>query len=340
VIRFEDSNGALRVKLSGGVVLDADFVILSIGVKPESDLARKAGLALGGRGGIAVNEFLQTSDPNIYAAGDAIETKNLVTDAMGLTPLAGPANKQGRMIADNIVSGNRRSFSGTIGTGIAKVFDLTVGATGASEKHLVASAIPFGVALVHVGSHAGYYPGAEMLTIKLLFSPADGRVLGAQVVGGNGSDRRLDVLALAVHKGLSVFDLEEYEHAYAPPFSSAKDPVNVAAYVATNLMAGRLRAVGPIAFRNQDFGEAVVIDVRTAGEVARGSIPGAISIPVDELRSRLGEIPKGKPVLVFCAVGLRAYLAARILMQSGFDDVSSLAGGYRTWKTLDSLAGR
>lgn len=337
VTRFADSDGALRLSLSSGVVLDADFVILSIGVKPESELARGAGLALGGRGGIAVNEFLQTSDPNIYAAGDAIETKNLVTTAMGLVPLAGPANKQGRMIADNIVLGNKRSFSGTIGTGIAKVFDVTVGATGASEKYLAASAIPFKIALVHVGSHAGYYPGAEMLTIKLLFSPDNGRVLGAQVVGGSGVDRRLDVLALAVHKGLSIFDLEEYEHAYAPPFSSAKDPVNVAAYVATNIMAGRLRTVGPTAFRKQGLGDAVLIDVRTAGEVARGTIPGAIFIPVDELRSRLSEVPKGKAVLVFCAVGLRAYVAARILMQSGFDDVSSLAGGYRTWKALDTI---
>ncbi len=339
VTKFSATAEGLQLDLSDGKKLSADFVMLSIGVRPESALAKNAGLDIGARGEILVNEHLQTSDANIYAGGDAIGTKNLVTLSMGITPLAGPANKQGRMIADNIVHGNGRRFSGTIGTGIAKVFDIAVGGTGVSEKILVANGIKFESALVHVGSHAGYYPGAQTLTLKLIFAPSDGKIFGAQVVGFDGVDRRLDVLALAVHKGLTVYDLEEYEHAYAPPFSSAKDPVNVAAYVASNILGGRLRTVSPTIFRANGSGDAVLLDVRTEGEVKAGAIPGAMNIPVDNLRSRLAEISRNKPVIVYCGVGLRAYVATRILMQSGFDDVVSLAGGYRTWRLLAGTGG-
>jgi rhodanese-related sulfurtransferase len=285
-----------------------------------------------------VNEFLQTSDPAIYAAGDAIETKNLVTGKYGITPLAGPANKQGRLIADNIVLGNRRKFEGTIGTGIAKVFDLAVGSTGANEKLLRAEGIPFETVLIHPGSHAGYYPGAQTVTLKLLYSPVDGRILGAQAVGREGVDRRLDVLALAVHKGLTVSDLEEYEHVYAPPFSGAKDPVNLAAYVASNVMAERLKTISQSQLAEHQRSGAVLLDVRTPGEVRHGTIPGAMNVPVDELRERLGEVPKDKPLVVFCAVGLRAYVATRVLMQHGFSDVKSLSGGYYTYQQLEKTA--
>lgn len=324
----------LEVQLSGGNNIKCDMVILSIGVKPESGLAKTAGLKLGERGGILVNEFLQTSNEFIYAAGDAVEIRNLVTGETGVVPLAGPANKQGRLIADNIVHRNSRKFRGAVGTGIAKVFDLAVGATGANEKLLRARSIPFESVIVHPGSHAGYYPGAQTVTIKLLFSPVDGRILGAQAVGLEGVDRRLDVLALAVHKGLTVADLEEYEHVYAPPFSGAKDPVNLAAYVASNILAGRLKTISQSEVRAINPQDVTLVDVRTPGEVARGTIPGSVNIPVDDMRQQLSRIPRDKPVVVFCAVGLRAYVAARILMQSGFADVKSVSGGYYTYRQM------
>jgi NADPH-dependent 2,4-dienoyl-CoA reductase/sulfur reductase-like enzyme/rhodanese-related sulfurtransferase len=337
VTSIREGADGLEISLSSGKVLKSEMAILSIGVKPESTLAKMAGLKLGERGGIWVNEFMQTSDAHIYAAGDAVETKNLVTGKFGITPLAGPANKQGRLVADNIVFGNTRKFEGTVGTGIAKVFDIAVGATGANEKLLRAEGIPFESVLIHPGSHAGYYPGAQTVTIKMLFSPVDGRILGAQAVGLEGVDRRLDVFALAVHKGLTVSDLEEYEHVYAPPFSGAKDPVNLAAYVASNIVAGRLKTITQTDVRNLSTEANVLIDVRTPGEVARGTIPGAINVPVDELRQRLNDIPRGKPVVVFCAVGLRAYVATRILLQSGFQDVKSVSGGYYTYRQLAAL---
>jgi NADPH-dependent 2,4-dienoyl-CoA reductase/sulfur reductase-like enzyme/rhodanese-related sulfurtransferase len=338
VKQVRDVENGVDLTLASGKVLKADMAILSVGVRPESTLAKMAGLRIGERGGIWVNEFLQTSDPAIYAAGDAIETKNLVTGKYGITPLAGPANKQGRLIADNIVLGNRRKFEGTIGTGIAKVFDLAVGSTGANEKLLRAEGIPFETVLIHPGSHAGYYPGAQTVTLKLLYSPVDGRILGAQAVGREGVDRRLDVLALAVHKGLTVSDLEEYEHVYAPPFSGAKDPVNLAAYVASNVMAERLKTISQSQLAEHQRSGAVLLDVRTPGEVRHGTIPGAMNVPVDELRERLGEVPKDKPLVVFCAVGLRAYVATRVLMQHGFSDVKSLSGGYYTYQQLEKTA--
>ncbi len=337
VVSVRDNVDGLEITLSSGKTLQTEMAILSIGVKPESQLAKLAGLAIGDRGGILVNEFLQTSDEHIYAAGDAVETKNMVTGKVGITPLAGPANKQGRLIADNIAFGNVRKFRGTIGTGIAKVFDLSVGSTGANEKTLGAAGIPFESVLIHPASHAGYYPGAQTITIKMLFSPVDGCILGAQAVGQEGVDRRLDVLALAVHKGLTVADLEEYEHVYAPPFSGAKDPVNLAAYVAINVLSGRLNTLTLVDFEKIDRNTVTVVDVRTRGEFEAGSILGALNIPVDKLRERLSQIPTGKPVIVFCAVGLRAYVSARILMQSGFSNVRSLSGGYYSYAQIERM---
>lgn len=330
VSRFEETNGGITVHLRSGKQIATDLVILSIGVRPETKLAKEAGLAIGSLGGISVNEYMQTSDPDIYALGDAVEVLNPITGKPALIPLAGPANKQGRIVADNIVFGNRETYQGTIGTSIAKVFDLTVAAAGANAKLLKREGIPYQSSYTHSASHAGYYPGAVPMSIKILFSPDNGQLLGVQVVGFDGVDKRIEMLAQVIQRKGTVYDLTELEQAYAPPYSSAKDPVNMAGYVAENILTKKVETINwrDIASLGSDV---QLIDVRTADECGLRTIPGAINIPLDELRSRLSEISHDKPIVVTCAVGLRGYLAYRILRQNGFKDVKNLSGGFKTW---------
>ena len=330
VSRFEEKDGGVTVHLRSGKQIATDMVLLSIGVRPETKLAKDAGLAIGERGGIAVNDYMQTSDADIYALGDAVEVRHLVTGQPALIPLAGPANKQGRIVADNIVFGNKKKYPGSIGTSIAKVFDLTVAAAGANAKLLQQNNIPYISSYTHGASHAGYYPGAVPLSIKILFAPENGKLLGAQIVGFNGVDKRIEMLAQVIQRGGTVHDLAELEHAYAPPYSSAKDPVNMAGFVAENILNKKSRII-----QWRELAElpadTIRIDVRTHDEYKLGTIPRFINIPVDELREHLDELPKEKPIVVTCAVGLRGYLAYRILVQNGFKHVRNLSGGYKTW---------
>lgn len=330
VSRFEEKDGGVTVHLRSGKQIATDMVLLSIGVRPETKLAKDAGLAIGERGGIAVNDYMQTSDADIYALGDAVEVRHLVTGQPALIPLAGPANKQGRIVADNIVFGNKKKYPESIGTSIAKVFDLTVAAAGANAKLLQRNNIPYISSYTHGASHTGYYPGAVPLSIKILFAPENGKLLGAQIVGFNGVDKRIEMLAQVIQRGGTVHDLAELEHAYAPPYSSAKDPVNMAGFVAENILNKKSRI---ILWRElaELPADTIRIDVRTHDEYKLGTIPGFINIPVDELREHLDELPKEKPIVVTCAVGLRGYLAYRILVQNGFKHVRNLSGGYKTW---------
>lgn len=330
---FVREKSGLQVRLKSGRSLPTDMVILSIGVRPDSKLAEDAGLELGINRGIKVNEYLQTSDPEIYALGDAIVYPNPITGVESHTYLAGPANKQGRLVADNIVKGNVKTYKGSISTAIAKVFDLTVGATGVSEKVLRKAGIPYISSIIHASSHAGYYPDALPLTIKIVFNPTDGKLLGGQIVGFDGVDKRTDMLAHILKHGETIYDMQEIEHAYAPPFSSAKDPVNMAGLVADNIINGMVRIIHWDEIRNLDMQDAVLIDVRTEEEYALGSIEGSLNIPVDDLRARLAEIPQNKKVIVFCGTGHRSYFAYRILAQSGFDDLWNLSGGYITYES-------
>lgn len=329
---FERDGAGLKVRLASGKAIPADLVILSIGVKPDSRLAEAAGLELGPNKGIMVNEFLQTSDPEIYAVGDAIAMANPITGKTFLTYLAGPANKQGRIAADNIVLGNRRKYCGSINTAIAKIFDITVAAAGISVKALQQEGIPHLTSIIHSSSHAGYYPDALPLTIKIAFSSGDGRLYGAQVVGFDGVDKRIEMLAHIIKHKETVHDLVELEHAYAPPFSSAKDPVNLAGMVAENILAGVSRIIHWNELEQLDPANSVLIDVRTPMEFGLGSIKGAVNLPVDDLRERLDEVPQGKKIVVFCGTGHRSYFASRILVQKGFDEVYNLSGGFSTFE--------
>jgi NADPH-dependent 2,4-dienoyl-CoA reductase/sulfur reductase-like enzyme/rhodanese-related sulfurtransferase len=330
VTGFEKSGNGIRVQLKNGDTLDTDVVILSIGVRPDTKLAVNAGLKLGSAKGIFVNEFLQTSDPDVYAVGDAIEFANPITGASMNTYLAGPANKQGRICANNIVLGNTHVYGGAINTAIVKVFDMTVGATGVASKHLSAANIKHLVSTTHSGSHAGYYPDPKQMSIQITFSPDNGQLLGAQVAGYDGADKRLDILASVIKRNGTIYELGAFEHAYAPPFSSAKDPVNMSGFVAENILLNRLKIVY---WNDTDkiTGEDLLIDVRSPEEYGRGTIPGAINIPVDELRSRLAELPKFKHIYIFCQIGLRGYLAQRILTQNGYENVRNISGGYALW---------
>lgn len=326
VKRFIPQKDRVQVETSDGTVIDCDMVLFAAGVRPENELAQNAGLALGNRGGIHVNDALQTSDPSIYAVGDAIETRDFVTGAPAMIPLAGPANRQGRIAADNI-AGRRSTYKGTLGTAVAKVFDLTVASTGSNEKSLKARNIPYKKSYTTSASHATYYPGAEYMNVKLLFSPGSGRVLGAQIVGGKGADKRIDVIATAIKGGMTVYDLEELELAYAPPYSSAKDPVNIAGFVAANILKGDMDVIYPEDIAGLDPSTHVIVDLRTPLERRmNGSLQNAVNIPVDDLRQRLGELDKDKTVILYCAVGLRGYIAYRILTQHGFK-ARNLSGG-------------
>lgn len=324
--------GGLRVRLKSGRELSTDLVLLSIGVRPDVALARDSGLEIGSSGGIETNAYLQTSDPDIYALGDAIETFQPLINRKMLIPLAGPANKQGRIVADNIVFDNRRRYPGTIGTAIAKIFDLTVATTGLSEKMLKRENIPYITSITHSSSHAEYYPGASPQSIKILFTPGEGKLYGAQIVGYDGVDKRIDVFASVLKNNGNIYDLQEIEHAYAPPFSSAKDPVNIAGFVAGNILEGIMKIVHWHELARMSPDEIFLLDVRTAGEYRSGTIEGAVNIPHTQLRQRLDEIPRDKKVVLFCAVGQRAYVAYRILVQNGFENLYNISGGYTTYQ--------
>jgi NADPH-dependent 2,4-dienoyl-CoA reductase/sulfur reductase-like enzyme/rhodanese-related sulfurtransferase len=329
---IEKKDGKLSVCLSGekGGELPVDLVLLAIGARPETALAEAAGLALGVTGGIKTNEYMQTSDEDIYAAGDAAESTHSVTGRPVIVALAGNAGKQARVAAAHI-AGARGTFNKATGASVAKIFALTAAAVGANEKQLVEAGLYYAKVYLHPASHAAYYPGGAPLAIKLLFA-ADGRVLGAQVVGKEGADKRADIFAVAVKAGLSVYDLGEMELSYAPPYSSARDPVNYAGDIAALVLSGALRQ----AFwqDGQRAGEErFLLDVRTVAEYARGSVPGALNIPLHELRGRLGELPIGKTLYVFCQSGLRSYIACRVLAQKGFDAVN-MSGGYISWREI------
>lgn len=330
VEKFTSENGSIKVWLNTGETLSADLVLLSIGVRPSVKLAREAGIELGARG-IKVNRWLQTSSPDVYAVGDAIEYEHPIAGGPWLNYLAGPANRQARIAADNMVYGNREEYEGSIGTSVAKVFDITVGATGLAAKHLKRMGVPYLTSVTTSSSHAGYYPGAFNLTLKLTFAPDTGRIYGAQCVGVDGVDKRIDEIAMLIKRGGTVRDLVRTEQAYAPPFSSAKDPVAIAGYVACNTLDGVMPVVTWRELAAADRSEVCLVDVRTPEEYSLGTIDGAVNIPLDDLRGRLGEIDRDSDVIVFCAVGLRGYLAQRILLGRGYRRVRNLAGGYKTY---------
>ncbi|WP_429063716.1 FAD-dependent oxidoreductase [Aeromonas bestiarum] len=325
----QTASTGLRLTLSDGTRLDTGLLILAIGVKPETLLAAKAGFELGPRGGIKVDAGMRTSDPFIYAVGDAVEETDFVTGESVLIPLAGPANRQGRIAADNML-GRAETYKKTQGTAICKLFDLAVACTGLNEKRLLQLGLPFEKAYVHPGSHAGYYPGAHPVSLKLLFAP-DGKIYGAQAIGKDGVDKRIDVLAVAQRAGLSVFDLQDLELTYAPPFGSAKDVINMAGFVASNHLKGDtlLCHAAEVEARHP---HQQVLDVRNGPELDKlGRIPGALHIPLDELRGRLDELPRDKELLISCQVGLRGHVACRLLSQHGFK-VKNLSGGFKTWQ--------
>lgn len=332
VTHFQRTEQGIIVYLKSGKTIAADMVLLSIGVRPATALAQQAGLKLGETGGIWVDEHLETSEKDIYAVGDAIEYPHPLTGKPWLNYLANPANRQGRIVADNMALGNTVSYEGAIGTSIAKVFDMTVASTGLAAKRLKQWGMEYQSSVTHSSSHAGYYPNALPITLKLTFHPRTGKLYGAQCVGYEGVDKRIDQIAGLIKRDGTVYDLMETEHAYAPPFSSAKDPIAIAGYVASNIVGGAMPA---ISWREllEKKEQVVLVDTRTAEEFSFGTIPGALNIPLDEMRERLAEIPADKPVVLFCAVGLRGYLAQRILMGRGYRDVRNLMGGYKTFST-------
>lgn len=333
VTAFTKSGERIMVETSNGETIEADMVLMTIGVRPENRLARESGLEIGQTGGIKVDQMLRTSDPDIFAIGDAAEIQDITTDSPIVVALAGPANKQGRIAADNAL-GRTSVYKGAIGTSIAKVFDLSVASTGASEKRLLRHGIPCLASYIHPGSHASYYPGARTMTMKLLFAPSDGRILGAQIVGMAGVDKRIDVLATAMKGRMTVYDLEELELAYAPPYSSAKDPVNIAGFVAANVLKGDSQQIVWNELPALDPAKDVLLDLRETAELRReGAIPGSVHIPLPHLRERLKELDGEKTYVPFCAAGLRSYIAHRILIQHGFKS-RSLAGGFGILKPM------
>lgn len=330
---IEETDGGLLFRLSQGSPVTADFAVLAAGVAPESRLAKDAGLATGLRGAVVVDEHLRTGDGDIYAVGDAVQVKDTVTGKPAFVPLASPANKQGRIAADN-VCGEDEKYDGSQGSSVLKVFDLTLAATGLSEAALKANGVPYLKSYTYSPSNASYYPGGLPMSVKLLFSPDGGRILGAQAVGFSGVDKRIDVIAAVLRLGGTVYDLTRLELCYAPPFSSAKDPVNMAGYTAENILKKRFTPFYPEDVAGLDLDRSLLLDVRTEEEFEAGTIPGAVNLPLDSLREELGSLPKDKEIDVFCQIGLRGYLASRILLQSGFSNVKNLSGGYRLWKEL------
>ena len=326
-------DGGKALVLSSGKRLETEMIILSIGVRPENQLAVASGLAVGERGGIKVNEYLQTSDENIYAIGDAIEVVDYINENPAMIPLAGPANRQGRIVANNVVKGNKEKYPGTLGTSVAKIFDLTVAATGNNEKILQRLGKPYEVVHIHPACHAGYYPGGSQIALKVVFDRETGKIYGAQAVGASGADKRIDVIATAIKGNLKVQDLTELELAYAPPFSSAKDPVNYAGYVATNMIEEGIETVQWHEIDEIVANGGLLIDVREPKERENGYITGSDNITLDQLRDNLDKLPKDQTVYVSCQVGLRGYLAARILLANGFK-VKNLDGGWKTYSAV------
>ncbi|MFA0433807.1 FAD-dependent oxidoreductase [Vibrio cyclitrophicus] len=326
--KHQHLEGELELTLNNGETLTTDILIMAIGVRPETKLAQEAGLQLGAFGGIYTNEFMQTSDPSIYSVGDAIEDKDFVTGEQTLVPLAGPANRQGRMAADNML-GRQEAYQGTQGTAICKIFDLAIASTGKNEKQLKQSGISYEKVYVHTASHASYYPGAQVVSFKMLFDPKTGKILGAQAVGKDGVDKRIDVMAVAQRAGMTVDQLQHLELTYAPPYGSAKDVINQAAFVANNIIKGDAT---PIHFDEIETlsDNQLLLDVRNPGELENGGfIEGAINIPVDQLRHRMSELPIDKEIVIYCQVGLRGNVAYRQLVNNGFK-ARNLIGGYRT----------
>jgi NADPH-dependent 2,4-dienoyl-CoA reductase/sulfur reductase-like enzyme/rhodanese-related sulfurtransferase len=322
--------GEIELTLSNGESLTTDILIMAIGVRPETKLAKEAGLQIGALGGIYTTDSMQTSDPSIYAVGDAIEEKDFVTGAQTLVPLAGPANRQGRMAADNML-GRNETYQGTQGTAICKIFDLAVASTGKNEKQLKREGVEYEKVYVHTASHASYYPGAEIVSFKMLFEPSTGKILGAQAVGKDGVDKRIDVMAVAQRAGMTVEQLQHLELTYAPPYGSAKDVINQAAFVASNIIKGDATPIHFNEVTNLN-GNQVLLDVRNPAELENvGFISGAINIPVDQLRQRMSELPKDKEIIIYCQVGLRGNVAYRQLVNNGFK-ARNLIGGYRTFK--------
>lgn len=335
VEKFNDKGETIEVFLNNGISVETDAVILAIGVKPETKLAVEAGLEIGETRGILVNEFMQTSNPDIYAVGDAIEVAHYINNKKVLIPLAWPANRQGRIVADNIVLGNQYKYTGSLGSSILKFFELSVASTGLNEKTLKKFGIPYKTAIVTRGHHAGYYPGAKNMVLKLIFDE-NGKIFGAQAIGEAGVDKRIDVIATAIKGNLTVYDLPEIEITYAPPFNSAKDPVNIAGYAAENILKGDLEMVNYDEFWNfVKENDAVILDVRTSKEFSGGAIEGAININVDDLRANLEKLDKNKMYAIYCQVGLRGYLANRIMRNNGFRAVN-LNGGYNLWSKVQS----
>lgn len=330
VTAFEKDDLGLKVILKDGRELETDVVIMSIGVKPDTKLAVQAGLKIGDARGIWVNEYLQTSDPNIYAVGDAIEFENPIIHKSMNTYLAGPANKQGRICANNIVLGNVQKYNGAINTAIVKVFDMTVATAGMASKHLTNAGIKHIVSTTHSGSHAGYYPNAKQMSIQLAFSPEDGRLLSGQIVGFDGVDKRIDMLSSVIQRGSTIYELTEFEHAYAPPYSSAKDPINIAAFTAENLLQ-KLFKVYYWHEMDKISEDDILVDVRTVAEFDKGHIPNAVNIPLDSIRERMSEIDKNKNIFIYCWGGQRGYLAQRILKQNGYNLIANMSGGYQIW---------
>jgi len=324
IASITSSKGRLKVQSTASRTLDADLVILSVGVKPDVSLAEKAGLEVGK--GIKVDEYLRTSDPAIWAVGDAIESKDFVTGLSLTLPLAGPANRQGRLVADNLF-GQKREFRGVQGTAVCKVFEAVAAVTGSNEKGLLKNGMPYGKAYVHSAHHARYYPGAKALHLKILYCPKTGRVLGAQATGEEGVEKRVDVISMAIQKGGTVYDLEDAELCYAPQFGSAKDPVNFAGMIAANDLRGESLLAHWSAHRPDDF----LLDVRTPSEYEAGHVDGAVHIPLDQLRSKMGTLPKDRPIYVYCGVGQRAHYAVRLLKQKGYD-ARNLSGGIQTYR--------
>ena len=332
VAGFEEKNGGIQVLLKDSAPLHADLVVLAIGVTPESQLAKEAGLALGMKGSILVNDRMETSVPDIYAVGDAVQVKHYVTGENALIALAGPANKQGRIAADNICGGDSR-YLGSQGSSVIKVFDMTAASTGINETNARKSGLNVDTVILSPMSHAGYYPGGKLMTMKVVFEKETYRLLGAQIVGYQGVDKHIDVLATAIHAGLKATQLKDLDLAYAPPYSSAKDPVNMAGFIIDNISRGLKQWHLSDAAELPRDGSVTLLDTRTEGEYRRGHIEGFRNIPVDELRERIGEIEAGKPVYVICQSGLRSYIATRILEGYGFE-AYNFAGGFRFYDTV------
>ncbi|MBN2526699.1 MAG: FAD-dependent oxidoreductase [Deltaproteobacteria bacterium] len=333
VKQFSRKNGKLQILLNSKTEIQADLAVLSIGVQPEISLAANAGIKT--NRGILVNEYMETSIKDIYALGDAAEFVDPVTGKSGITPLAGPAGKQARILADNLAYGKKKQYNGAIGTAIAKIFDMTVAATGSAQKTLEKEGIPTASVITHGHCHAGYYPGATPMVLKLVFNPQDGTIQGAQVVGYDGVDKRIEMIAAVLRKGGTLMDLTELEQAYAPPYASAKDPVNILGFTAENVFLGRshhTRWKELYNWQKEGRDDLFLLDVRTPEEFAMGSMEGAINIPKDEIRTNISKIPKEKKIVVFCGVGLRSYLVERILKQNGYDDVSILSGGLKVYR--------